>query len=80
MPVPEPFSPTEREYYANFKELVRDRLPSGKQLFSDLYAAFERFFETEGIILSRRERYRLFLLIMEEVSAELAAELQKLQP
>jgi metallophosphoesterase superfamily enzyme len=80
MPLPEPFSPIEREYYAGFKALVREHTPSGRQLLADLHTAYEHYFQTEGIILSRRERYRLFLLIMEEVLAELEAELNKLSP
>jgi len=77
MPNPEPFSATEREYYASFKELVRAQLPTGGQLVADLRAVYERYFKTEGIILSPREKYRLFLLIMEELQAEMAAEVQK---
>ena len=76
MSLPESFSSTEREYYASVKELVRDHLPSGRQFFTNLHTAYERFFETEGILLSRRERSRLYLFIMEEVRAELEGELE----
>ena len=80
MSIPEPFSREEREYYANFKSLVRDSLPGGKKIIGDLHTAYFDYFKREQIILSRRDKYRLFLLIMEEVLEEMNTELAQLQP
>ncbi len=71
MPTPEPFNDVEREYYATFKAMVREHMPDGAKLVGDLRNAYEQFWKEENIILSRRERYRLFLLILEEVLAEM---------
>jgi hypothetical protein len=80
MSIPEPFSPEEREYYAGIKDLLRERLPGGRQVLAGLRTAFENYFKSEGIILSRRERYRLFQLILEEILEEVRAEFSQTQP
>jgi len=80
MPTPEPFTEIEREYYTSLKEMVREQLPTGGKLFEDLHAAYERYFKDQGLALSRRERYRLFLLVFEEISAEMEAAKGKLEP
>ena len=80
MSLPEPLSLEEREYYANFKALVRGSLPDGKKIIRDLHTTYRDYFKREQIILSRRDKYRLFLLIMEEVLEEINSELAQLQP
>lgn len=77
---PPPFNPLEEEYYGNFKALVRERMPDGKGLLVELKAAYDRFFADEQIVLSRKERYRLFLLIVQEVMHEIAEETKQLKP
>lgn len=80
MPTPEPFTEIEREYYSSLKELVRGQLPTGQKLFGDLHEAYEAYFKSEGLALSRRERYRLFLLVFEELLAEMDEAKAQLQP
>ena len=80
MPAPDPLSPEEHEYYATFKAMVREHLPAGRQVLADWHAAFERYFQTEGIILSRRERFRLFQLILDEILEEIKEEFKHQQP
>lgn len=80
MPAPEPFSAEEQEYYATFKAMVREHLPSGRQILAEWHTAFETYFQTEGIILSRRERFRLFQLILDEIVEELRQEFKHLRP
>lgn len=80
MPLPEPFTEIEREYYASLKEMVREQLPTGQKLVDDLHTTFEAYFKSQGLALSRRDRYRLFLLILQELTAEIAAAQQKLEP
>ncbi len=80
MPTPEPLSEIEREYYATLKDMVREQLPTGQKMVADLHATYEAYFKSQGLALSRRERYRLFLLILEELTTEMAAAQQKLEP
>ncbi len=49
-------------------------------MVADLHATYEAYFKSQGLALSRRERYRLFLLILEELTTEMAAAQQKLEP
>jgi hypothetical protein len=80
MPTPPPLDPLEEEYYNTFKKLVREQLPDGRGLMGVLKSAYDQYFETEAIVLSRRERHRLFESIVREVMNEMAEALQQLKP
>lgn len=80
MPRPEPFSDLERDYYEALKELIRQKLPTGQQVLGQLHEAYEAAFAAEGLALSRKDRFRLFLLIMAEITAEIAEAESKLLP
>jgi len=69
-----PDSPTfnlDEEYYAEFKAMIRARLPGGAKLVADLRATYDQFFKDEGLILSPREKDKLFQLVLKEVIEEM---------
>jgi hypothetical protein len=70
----------DEDYYAEFKVMVRERMPNGAQVTTDLKAAFDKFFAEEGIILSPREKGRLFQLIIKDLAAEMQTEAERIQP
>jgi hypothetical protein len=80
MSTPPPLNPIEEEYYGSFKALIRASLPDGQRLLADLKSAYDAFFEAEQIILSRKERHRLFERIVQEVMSEMAEAMRQLKP
>ncbi len=66
------FNPDE-EYYAEFKAMIRARLPTGAAVVAQLRAAYDGFFADEGISLSPREKDKLFQLVLKEVIEEMEA-------
>jgi hypothetical protein len=70
MPDSSTFNPDE-EYYAEFKAMIRAKLPTGAALAANLRAAYDQFFKDEGIILSPREKDKLFQMILKEITDEM---------
>lgn len=80
MPTPPPLNPIEEEYYAALKAMLRAKLPDGQRLLAELKQAYDSFFEAEQILLSPRERHRLFELIVREVMDEMAGAMRQMKP